>query len=113
MAPERPVVPVPRACRDKDICCLGHTVLSPFVLSDYVAVLRQQRWQDACVLTDTAKQIEKEADLSSLLREGNKGKQLKKLYDYDTFIAESDRIYRQWWIMWKRIHSGWALYVAQ
>jgi len=76
-------------------------------------VLRQQRWQDACVLTDTAKQIEKEADLSSLLREGNKGKQLKKLYDYDTFIAESDRIYRQWWIMWKRIHSGWALYVAQ
>jgi hypothetical protein len=72
-------------------------------------VLRQQRWQHARVLPDTAKQIEKEADRSGLLQEGNKGEQLKKLYNYDKFIAESDRIYRQWWIMWKRIHPGWAL----
>jgi hypothetical protein len=77
-------------------------------MPDYEAVLRQ-RWQDACVLPDTAKQIEKEADLSSLLQEGNKGEHLKKLYNYDKFIVESDRIYRQWWIMGKRIHPRWAL----
>jgi hypothetical protein len=70
-------------------------------MPDYVAVLRQ-RWQDACVLPDSAKLIEKETDLSSLLQEENKGEQLKKLYDYDKFVAESDGIYRQWWIVWKR-----------
>ncbi len=28
----------------------------------------------------------------------------KRLYDYDKLIAECDGLYRQWLIMWKRIH---------
>jgi len=32
-----------------------------------------------------------------------------KLYDYDKLIAESDGLYRQWWVMWKRIHPEWAI----
>ena len=30
-------------------------------------------------------------------------------FDYDKLIAESDGLYRQWWILWKRIHPEWAL----
>jgi hypothetical protein len=30
-------------------------------------------------------------------------------YDYDTLIEESDGLYRDWWIMWKRLHPEWAL----
>ena len=58
------------------------------------------------MLPDNAKQIEKEAELSSLLKEGNKDKHLEKLHDYDKCIAECDWIYRRWWIMWKGIHPG-------
>src|SRR6266446_1996075 len=29
--------------------------------------------------------------------------------DYDKLIAESTGLYRDWWILWKRIHPEWAL----
>jgi hypothetical protein len=28
----------------------------------------------------------------------------KSLDDYDKLIAESDGLYRQWWMLWKSIH---------
>ena len=30
-------------------------------------------------------------------------------FNYDKLIAESDGLYRQWWMMWKDIHPDWAL----
>src|SRR6266699_1414835 len=30
-------------------------------------------------------------------------------YDYDKLIAESTGLYKDWWIMWKRLHPEWAL----
>ncbi len=29
--------------------------------------------------------------------------------DYDKLIAESDGLYREWWLLWKRIHPEWGL----
>ncbi|MFL5699636.1 MAG: hypothetical protein ACJ797_21350 [Ktedonobacteraceae bacterium] len=31
-------------------------------------------------------------------------------FDYDKLIEESTGLYRDWWIMWKRIHPEWALH---
>jgi hypothetical protein len=33
----------------------------------------------------------------------------KQLYAYDKLIAESDGLYRMWWMLWKSIHPQWAL----
>lgn len=30
-------------------------------------------------------------------------------FDYDKLIAESIGLYKDWWILWKRIHPEWAL----
>lgn len=30
-------------------------------------------------------------------------------FDYDKLIAKSTGLYKQWWIMWKRIHPEWTL----
>src|SRR5690348_5605487 len=30
-------------------------------------------------------------------------------YDYDKLIEESTGLYKDWWILWKRIHPEWTL----